>query len=250
MGLIDLAHRLFRSSQVSTPADTRIYVIGDIHGRCDLLKEMQEKINDDIYNSENISKIIKVFLGDYIDRGEQSRQVIDFFLQDRQQETESIYLKGNHEATLLKFLCDPGILSSWQNFGGLETLHSYGVRLAGMKESGGFETIRQQFLDLLPREHFDFYHSLQKSVSLGDYFFCHAGVKPGVSLEKQREEDLIWIREEFLESNADYGKVIVHGHTPVNQPEIWKNRINIDTGAYLSNKLTCLVLEGDSKKCL
>ncbi len=250
MGLIDLAHRIFRSNQASTPENTRIYVIGDIHGRYDLLMKLQEKINQNIQESDSISTIKQVFLGDYIDRGEQSREVIDFFLQENETGIETVYLKGNHEATLLKFLCDPSILSSWQNFGGLETLHSYGVHLSCLRESGGFEIARQQFLELLPKEHLDFYYSLQKSCILGDYFFCHAGVKPGVPLEDQKEEDLIWIREEFLDSSSDYGKVIVHGHTPVNQPEIWKNRINIDTGAYLSNILTCLVLEGGSKKCL
>ncbi len=250
MGLIDLAYRFFKPHQASTPVDTRIYVIGDIHGRYDLLSGLQEKIKDDIQESANVSKIVRIFLGDYIDRGEQSRAVIDFFLREDDPNIESVYLKGNHEAILLKFLNDPSILSSWQNFGGLETLHSYGVALSCLKESGGFELVRQQFLDLLPTEHLDFYNLLETSKVMGDYFFCHAGVRPGIRLEDQREEDLIWIREEFLDSNANYGKVIVHGHTPVNQPEIWKNRINIDTGAYLSNKLTCLVLDGESKKCL
>ena len=163
---------------------------------------------------------------------------------------EPVFLCGNHEETLLKFLQDPTVLNAWRNFGGVETLHSYGVDISSLREAGGFERIQTQFLQLLPAEHRAFYEGLQTTATIGDYFFVHAGVRPGVSLDCQKKEDLLWIRDEFLESQRFHGKVVVHGHSPREQAEIWPNRINIDTGAYLTGTLTCLVLDGDRKRCI
>lgn len=229
------------------PEGVRIYVVGDVHGRFDLLCALQDKISAD---ASGAARIIEIYLGDYIDRGPQSREVIDLLIGLTRDRRERIFLKGNHEETLLKFLNDPQILASWRQFGGVETLHSYGVDLSVLRDEQGYEQIQKEFAARFSASHRGFFQSLQTSATIGGYFFVHAGVRPGVPLEEQKEEDLMWIRQDFLESRANHGKVIVHGHTPVEQPEIWPNRINIDTGAYLSNKLTCLVLEGQEKRVL
>ncbi len=233
------------------PDGLRLYVIGDIHGRLDLLTGLFEKItvHNDASQSEDI-EIIEIFLGDYIDRGLQSKEVVEWLCSSKPIGNTRIFLKGNHEATLLSFLDDPDILNAWSHFGGLETLSSYGVDLKPLRQMNGLEQIQKSFARQLPAEHLRFFQNLQLSVNFGDYFFVHAGIRPGIPLEEQREEDMLWIREPFLESDANHGKIIVHGHTPVNEPELWSNRINIDTGAFLTNKLTCLVLEKSSKKCL
>lgn len=229
------------------PNGTRLYVIGDIHGRYDLLTDVHEKIaNDAGEDAENI----EIYLGDYIDRGPESAAVIDLLARSKTANTTRIFLKGNHEETLLNFLSDPLVLSGWRQYGGLETLHSYGVNAANARDENGFEQVRQQFAASFPQAHLTFFQSLRPYTEIGDYFFVHAGIKPGVPLHLQTEHDLLWIRDEFLHSRADHGKMIVHGHTPVDGPEVWPNRINVDTGAYLTNRLTCLVLEGETRRLI
>ncbi len=231
------------------PAGLRLYVIGDIHGRFDLLQQVQEKIAADLAESGEIEHVVEIYLGDYVDRGLQSPQVVDCLLAPVTGR-ERIFLKGNHEATLLAFLEDAKTFDAWRNFGGVETLRAYGVPVGLVRGGNDTEQIRQAFVDRLPPAHLHFFRSLKLSATFGHYFFAHAGVRPGVPLTEQREADLLWIREAFLDSTADHGKIVVHGHSPVPQPEIWPNRINIDTGAYLTNRLTCLVLEGDEQRCL
>jgi serine/threonine protein phosphatase 1 len=148
------------------------------------------------------------------------------------------------------FLRDPGVGSQWRQLGGLETLHSYGVPVAAVMIGKGFEEASQALRQAIPEEHFRFLGSLKLSVSLGDYFLCHAGVRPGVALENQSADDLLWIRDEFLNSKMNFGKVVVHGHTPTEAPEVLPNRINIDTGAFATGRLTCLVLERGSRRFL
>lgn len=237
-----------RKEPARTPPDTRIYAIGDIHGRADLLESIQQRIAIDQNNAS--VECLEIYLGDYIDRGPASKEVIDLLLKNNPASTPRIFLKGNHEATLLDFLEEPETLESWRGFGGLETIHSYGVNVRGLYEMKNYKMPQAEFLKKLPEKHKNFYHDLRLSETLGDYFFVHAGVKPKIALDLQEEKDLIWIRGEFLNSRADHGKVIIHGHTPVDAPEIWPNRINIDTGAYLTNKLTCLVLEGEERRFL
>jgi serine/threonine protein phosphatase 1 len=125
----------------------------------------------------------------------------------------------------------------------LETLHSYGVDVAPLMRGRNYEAAAEALRSAVPQAHFDFFASLNTALIVGRYFLCHAGIRPGVPLQQQREEDLLWIRERFLDSNADFGKVVVHGHTPVEEPEILPNRINIDTGAFMTGRLTCVVLE-------
>jgi len=226
----------------------RTYVIGDIHGRSDLLDQIVEEIKRDLERSP-VAEGLTVTLGDYVDRGPDSRGVLDRLARNPFP-TRYIALKGNHEALFEAFLRDPTVASQWRRWGGLETLHSYGVPVAQVMVGKGFEEASSALRQSVPQEHFRFLGSLRFSLSLGDYFLCHAGVRPGIPLEHQQPEDLLWIREEFLNSRMSFGKVVVHGHTPTASPEVLPTRINIDTGAFATGRLTCLVLEGESRRFL
>jgi len=226
----------------------RTYVIGDIHGRSDLLDKMVAEIKRDLKESP-ASDGLTVTLGDYVDRGPDSRGVLDR-LTSNPFPTRYIALKGNHEAMFEAFLHDPSVASQWRRFGGLETLHSYGVPVKAVMIGQGFEEASSALRQAVPEEHLRFLASLKLSVSVGDYFLCHAGVRPGLPLEQQSAEDLLWIREEFLNSKMTFGKIVVHGHTPTASPEVMPARINIDTGAFATGRLTCLVLEGSSRRFL
>ena len=225
------------------PNGVRIYAIGDIHGRLDLLDQVLSRV--DIHLVDNpIIQPIHVFLGDYIDRGPDSRTVLDRLI-ERSRSHAMVFLKGNHEAFLLDFLREPLVLDQWRKFGGLETLISYGLRPSVKITAGQHEELAVELERILPPGHLKFYLELKTYFECGEYFFVHAGVRPGVALARQQEGDLLWIRGEFLQYEKSFGKIIVHGHTPVSQPEIRSNRINIDTGAYATGMLTCLMLEAD-----
>lgn len=248
--------RLFRRSArpepqpSSVPAGRRIYAIGDLHGRVDLLRELHAKILDDARNFTGERRVV-VYLGDYVDRGLQSREVVDELLDNPLPDFEAIYIKGNHEQALLDFLTDSRIALDWMTYGGDATLYSYGVGLDGPRSSP--ETLmrlQEQFKSALPTRHLDFFRRLSLSHMEGDYLFVHAGIRPGIALESQHEDDLLWIRDDFLESHEDFGKVVVHGHTITRVPEVKKNRIGVDTGAFASGVLTCLVLEGSDGRFL
>jgi diadenosine tetraphosphatase ApaH/serine/threonine PP2A family protein phosphatase len=228
----------------SLPKGLRIYAVGDIHGRLDLLNRLLSQIAEDIAQFPT-SRPIYVFLGDYIDRGSSSRETIDRLIEHGAAH-ESIFLKGNHELIATACLSDRGKIDQWLRLGGMETLASYGVApdlFANRKQTAGTQLA---FHNALPPAHFRFLGNLQESFSCGDYFFVHAGAKPHVPLSRQRESDLLWIRGEFLSSAYDFGKIIVHGHTPSLDIEVRSNRINIDTGAFATGRLTCLVLEEES----
>ncbi len=231
------------------PDGTRIYAIGDIHGRSDLLDALQRKMLDDAAVEAGKS-VVQIFLGDYVDRGSDSKGVVDWLLRPPPEGWERICLKGNHEATLLDFLDEPGIFSQWRHYGGLETLHSYGVDLKSLRGEDAPEVLQENFKGKLPDTHRAFFSALPLTVQFGDYFFAHAGIRPGRRLENQREEDLLWIRDEFLVSQMDFGKIVVHGHSAQEAPEILPNRINLDSGAYITGKLSCLVLDGDEQRIL
>jgi serine/threonine protein phosphatase 1 len=227
--------------QPSLPAGTRIYAIGDVHGRLDLLNELLSRIDADIALRPT-NKAVHVFLGDYIDRGPLSRETIDRLIQ-LGKTRECVFLKGNHELIALKCLSDRGLFDQWMRLGGLETLVSYGITLAQLANSKPIVELQAAFHSALPQAHFGFFRDLQLSYECGDFFFVHAGVKPGVELSRQMENDLLWIRDEFLSSQDDFGKIIIHGHTPTRAIEVGPNRINIDTGAFATGRLTCLVME-------
>lgn len=235
----------------AAPDSMRIYAIGDIHGRDDLLDLLLRRIERDAVPAGNDVRNVLIFLGDYVDRGLQSRQVLDRLAAGTLPGFETIYLKGNHEAALLEFLRDAKFGRTWKYYGGLETLHSYGVEdLTLSDDPADFERARDHLERVLPERHKRFLQSLSISAQLGGYFFVHAGVRPGVPLSRQQEEDMLWIRDEFLESRASFGKVIVHGHTPSEEANVRMNRIGIDTGAYMTGVLTALVLEGTSQRLL
>ena len=225
------------------PAGVRIYAIGDIHGRVDLLNEVLDRIDADLERNP-VSVAVEVYLGDYIDRGPASQQVIDRLVA-RNRTFRAIFLKGNHEAYLTGFMTNPVVLDEWQHFGGLETLRSYGVAPRINIGADAQATLTDAFRQALPASHRRFFDNLRLSFTFGDYFFVHAGVRPGIPLTKQREEDLLWIRQDFLLCEEEFSKIIIHGHTPMPEPEIRANRINIDTGAYATGRLTCLKLEDD-----
>ena len=220
---------------------TRIYAIGDIHGRLDLLDQMIDKISRDM--DEHGGKGLTVTLGDYVDRGTDSRGVVQR-LAHSPFATPYVALKGNHETLFEMFLRDPAFGPDWRRLGGLQTLNSYGVPVASLMVGKGYEAAAEQLQARVPPGHFEFLRSLNTSLDVGRYFLCHAGIRPGVPFERQSEQDLLWIREEFLNSRMDFGKIVVHGHTPVEEPEVLPNRINVDTGAFATGRLTCAVLEG------
>src|ERR1700730_7575962 len=223
------------------PDGIRIYAIGDVHGCADLLGQTLSSIDADL-RAYPIPRAVRVFIGDYIDRGPASSEVLDRLIIYGAAH-ECVFLKGNHDTYLLKFLENPGILGEWQQVGGLETLMAYGLRPSFNSSAAKQGELAKALDSVLPESHRRFLSGLQLSFSCGDFFFVHAGVKPGVPLSQQREEDLVWIRNEFICCKKDFGKYIVHGHTPVLEPDIRPNRINIDTGGYASGRLTCLRVE-------
>ena len=232
-----------KPSAVGLPKNHRLYCIGDIHGRLDLLLEVHQKIRFDASHFDGIK--ILVYLGDYIDRGSQSRQVIDCLLENNFPDFEKVFLLGNHEQVLLQFLLgkDASIARDWFRFGGLSTLASYDVNIIGIPTSDDLARLQSEFKEKVSASHLDFFEHLVLNYEIDGYFFVHAGIRPKIKLHLQRPEDMLWIREEFLNSDLFHGKVIVHGHTITDEPEILHNRIGIDTGAYASGKLTCAVFE-------
>ena len=232
-----------RKKQPRVPAGVRIYAVGDIHGRVDLLDAVLKRIETDLEQNP-ISMPIEVYLGDYIDRGPSSREVIDRLIA-RDRTIRGIFLKGNHESYLTEFTTNPRILDEWQQFGGLETLRSYGIVPSINNGADAQARLAAGLRRALPPSHTGFLNNLRLSFTCGDFFFVHAGVRPGIPLTKQREEDLLWIRQDFLLCEEEFSKIIVHGHTPMLDPDIRPNRINIDTGAYATGRLTCLKLEED-----
>lgn len=225
------------------PDDVRIYAIGDVHGRVDLLRRMLSVI-DQTMVLHPVRNVVQVLLGDYIDRGPNSREVIETLV-TRARSHPMIYLKGNHESYAAQFLSDPSILTEWQRLGGVNTLLSYGLKPPKDEDPQVQRRIAKEFRRALPESHRRFIHGLALSFTCGDFFFVHAGVRPGIPLSRQCEQDLLWIRDDFLLHEEQFGKVVVHGHTPSHKPDIRANRINIDTGAYATGRLTCLVLQGD-----
>jgi len=236
----------------ATPPNTAIYAIGDIHGRYDLLGAMTRQILEDARQRKATHRQI-VFLGDYVSRGIDSRRVVDMVLAPPETGFEKICLKGNHEDSLLRFLAgdfDAG--RRWFDHDGLDTLAHYGVSIAGadIRNDANMALLRERFSAALPRAHLDFFSCLQIAYRAGDYYFVHAGVRPGVPLTRQSATDCMWMREPFLTSDVDHGAVIVHGHNITERAVLHGNRIGIDTGAYRTGTLTCLVLDGTTRTVL
>lgn len=227
-----------------------IYAVGDIHGRVDLLRLLWREVIDDAGRQDH--KPLFVFLGDYVDRGPASRGVIDMILWMREDpRLEVATLKGNHEETLLRFLDDPIYGAVWMDHGGDATLASYGVKPPRADAGdGAWIAARDAFAGALPAKHAAFYRGLEMMRIVGDYAFVHAGVRPGVPLDRQSERDLLWIRQDFVNSPGPFGKVIVHGHTVTKDAYIAAHRIGVDTGAYKSGLLTAVRLAGEDQRLM
>jgi serine/threonine protein phosphatase 1 len=223
-----------------------VYAIGDVHGRYDLLKDILAQIARDAAKRARRRLPTLILCGDYVDRGPDSARVLtalDWIRRDGRMQLRLI--KGNHEAAFLSFLKDPQEGEGWLRFGGDATLRSYGVSPPDeAADPADMVRARDDLLERMPAAHLRVLQGLETMVVLGDYAFVHAGIRPGVSLAKQKPEDLLWIRGPFLDHTARFEKRIVHGHSwtePV--PEIYDNRIGLDTGAYETGILTAIRIE-------
>ncbi|MDO9381584.1 MAG: metallophosphoesterase family protein [Hyphomicrobiaceae bacterium] len=217
------------------------YAIGDIHGRADLLAEMHKLIADDLRAYAGESTL--VYLGDYVDRGSNTNGVLDLLINSTIG-TSRVYLKGNHEEMCLEFLAHPKRPQRWLSMGGVEAAQSYGV------SGDDPRSIAKGLTVAMPPTHLEFLRTLQVSYSTDRYFFCHAGVRPGTELAKQDSRDLMWIKSDFLNSDEKFEKIVVHGHSPVDEVDIRPSRINVDTRAYATGRLSCVVLDGETVRVL
>jgi serine/threonine protein phosphatase 1 len=226
------------------PPGVCVYAVGDIHGRVDLLAELHRLITEDASHLTPGTEKLVVYVGDYVDRGMESRQVVDLLLERPLPGFSPVYLLGNHDAWLLSFLVDAQIGPTWLRYGGDATLHSYGVSVGLQRDDARiFDKLQGELRERVPRRHVDFLQNLELSYGAGDFLFVHAGVRPTLPLDRQTAEDLLLIREPFLSWRRDLDKVVVHGHTVGADPIVRNNRIGIDTGACWTGCLTCLVLE-------
>lgn len=219
-----------------------IFAVGDIHGRFDLLEPLIQAIE----KRAETDRPELIFLGDYIDRGPQSREVIELLSDPGLNERfEPTFLKGNHEATLLDFLNNPSLGPSWMQYGGAETLMSYKVAPPSMKgDEEGWYRASAELRKCLPSRHLSFFNSLKSQVERGCYLFAHAGVNPNKGLDEQEESDLLWIREAFLNDERLLPRIVVHGHTPQEALTSDKRRIGLDLGGYQTGKLGAARLHG------
>ena len=226
------------------PPGKRLYAVGDIHGRLDLVDDLLGRIERDIA-ARPVETAALVFLGDLIDRGPDSAGVIDRLLRLDDFPAKALFLLGNHEEFLLRALAgEPGVAHDWLGFGGDACAESYGVAAAALKAMDE-ERIAAVLRDAVPTAHVEFLHSFGDTFRFGDYLLVHAGIRPGVAIEDQAPHDLRWIRRPFLSDGHDHGVMIIHGHTISDGVDRRVNRIGIDTGAYQTGVLTAAVVEGD-----
>lgn len=278
-----------------------IYVVGDIHGRRDLLEQVHQLIDKDKARlpwwlrarrrglnlaassathdrltargrrpprneglrqpSDPLSElrhsvlpplepaVLEIYLGDYIDRGDDSRAVVELLI-ERSQTTKTVFLRGNHEQFLLDFLAGTLDFSIWKRVGAFSTLRSYNIQVGQFGFSTSQNVLRSALEKALAPKHGQFYSDTVPYYVAGPYLFVHAGVRPGILLEQQHPADLMGIRRQFLQFEGSFGHVVVHGHTPVQAPEFKRNRINADTGAYSTGRLTCLRIGPDGPRVL
>lgn len=213
-----------------------LYAIGDVHGHFELLLDLVDQIHAWHRTNASARPAHLITLGDYIDRGPDSRQVIEFLMEGIPGFEKRIHIKGNHEVLMIETVLDelPGTWTTWEYDGGGTTLESYDYYRGGT----------------VPKFHVEWMEKLPLFYIHGDFCFCHAGILPGKPLDEQLEKDFLWIREAFLESKIDHGYRIVHGHTPTFRPkvEVHKNRINVDTGAYMSGVLSAIGIDPSKPK--
>ena len=225
------------------PPGVRVYAIGDIHGCARLLGHVHGLIRDDAEAAPEARRVV-VYLGDYIDRGPDSRDVVDLVMAGPGDDFELVHLKGNHEDLLLRFLAGDENATIWRYNGAGATFRSYGI------EDDGDAPNRDAFADRLPSAHRAFFDGLRMFYIEGDYLFVHAGLRPGLPLDRQTDEDMMWIRQPFLDSTEDWGYTVVHGHSTVSSPEVRGNRIGLDTGAVWSGCLTAMVFTDTARDVL
>lgn len=224
-----------------------IYAIGDIHGCYEPLKALLGLILNDWRTRSPARRPLLIFCGDYVDRGPQSAEVVEAMVWlQRRTDLQPCFLKGNHEAALMRFLDNPLDAAGWLRFGGVETLESYGVRAPAPDNPRACFQARDLLLQRMPSSHLRFIERLELMLVVGDYAFVHAGIQPGADLKSQREEDLLWIRQEFLEDEGPFEKIIVHGHSWTDaQIQVLPHRIGVDTGAYATGVLSAVRLDGE-----
>jgi serine/threonine protein phosphatase 1 len=232
----------FRTGR-TLPAGRRVYAVGDLHGQLDLLGALLAEI-DRLEGVLPPAETEEVFIGDYVDRGPASAGVLACLAGPSPR--RRICLKGNHEVMMQSFLSLPDNFQDWRQVGGLNTLASYGVARPGPNEQDGVNRVWRTFQQAVPEAHRIFIEHLWHFYRLGDYLFVHAGIRPGVAMDAQEPRDLFWIRGEFLESPIEHGFLVVHGHSPALDVDIHPNRIGIDTGAYATRRLSCLMLQDDN----
>lgn len=233
----------------STQPGDRVYAVGDIHGRYDLLRALLDRIGDHAAALPPSESLHVVFLGDIVDRGPDSLKVLEFLYDLQSKSDRVVVLLGNHEDAMLQALDgDPAMLRDWMRVGGAATVRSFGLEPFVPGEDAG--RYLRQLRAAVPREWAAWLKRLPLTARSGDYLFCHAGVRPGVALRRQTRNDLLWIRDDFLDDPRDHGAVIVHGHSIEPEALIRANRIGIDTGAYRTGELTALYLEGEKQELL
>lgn len=225
-----------------------VYAVGDIHGRYDLLQPLLVRITDDYARRADGRRPILVFCGDYVDRGPDSARVLEAMVWLRKRPEIDVHLlKGNHEQALRAFIDDPQGGASWIEFGGAATLVSYGVNPPKFEEGqNGFARARDDLIERMPASHLCLLDELSLLVVIGDYVFVHAGLRPGRPLAQQTEDDLLWIRSGFLDARRPFEKVVVHGHTWLDdKPQLLAHRVGLDTGSYATGVLTAARIEDD-----
>ena len=235
-----------RKARHQGPPGSRAYAVGDVHGRLDLMLDLLRQIERD-NERRGPAKTYLIFLGDLVDRGPDSRGVVEHLIKQPPPFHRTVFLKGNHEEFFLSVLSrEDNNVQRWLTYGGLECAESYGVSPGWFLNASQGELV-DRLIEQVPRSHVEFLSNMADTFRFGDYLFVHAGIRPGVALEQQISGDLRWIREGFLDDSSDHGVMVVHGHTIVDAPEERPNRIGVDTGAYKTGLLTAIGLEGPER---
>ena len=238
-----------RPGKVPTEPGEPVWAIGDVHGCADLLHALLAQIFA-MASMQSPTRII--FLGDYVDRGPGSREVLDLLIELQSLErVRPSFIRGNHDFMMQEFLRKPEVGPAWVNMGAGTTLTSYGIAPPALSLSPhAWRDTQARFAEAVPERHRVFLDRLEPSVVEGEYFFTHAGVRPGKPINRQRPSDLMWIRSVFLDDKRRLGKMVVHGHTVTSDPHEDHRRIGLDTGAYASGRLTAVCIEGTRRRFL